>query len=77
MKRWLFTSAYRHWKNGEKDMAFKIWLINITIMVTVPILIVKWIGNKIVKDDIARRDALFMSDPDAWEAEREEHLGHI
>lgn len=28
-RRWLFTSPIRHWKNGEKDMAVKTWLISV------------------------------------------------
>lgn len=40
-KRWLFTSPIRHWKNGEKDMAFKIWFINIVSSVVAMIVAFK------------------------------------
>lgn len=77
MKRYLFTSPLRHWKNGDKGMAIKVYFLNIFIGVVEFMMIAKWIQRKVVKDDIARANALFNSDPDAWEAAYEEHNGIV
>lgn len=33
MKAYLFTSPLRHWKNGDKDMALKTWLLSVGLSV--------------------------------------------